>query len=273
MHINSKDNTRIKLFRKLLTSKKARDEHGLFAVEGARNCVDTAYEAVCGRIKVHSVFYTMSALKKYENTLNTHNLFACVGPDNAFEISEELAAKMTDEGSSQGIFMIAHKVDLTFSCENIDRNGKYLVLDNLQDPGNLGTLLRTADAVGVSGVIMTDNCVDLYNPKVVRSAMGSISRLDLFVTDSFSNAAKIFDDLGIITAAAVVRNGEDITKFDFNKPCAVVIGNEGRGLPEEHSDMCQKRVTISMQGNIESLNAACAGTIILWEMFRGGSRG
>ncbi len=273
MHINSKDNPRVKLFRKLLSSKKARDEQELFAVEGARNCVDTAYEAICGRIKVHSVFYTQTALKKYESTLKVDNLFSCARPEDTFEISDELAKKMTDEGSSQGIYMIAYKVDLPFAAENIDKNGKYLVLDNLQDPGNLGTLLRTADAVGVSGVVMTDNCVDLYNPKVVRSAMGSISRLDLFVADSFLSAAKIFVDLGIVTAAAVVRNGENITEFDFNKPCAVVIGNEGRGLPEEHSDVCQKRVTISMQGNIESLNAACAGTIILWEMFRGGSRG
>ena len=74
MHINSKDNPRVKLFRKLLSSKKAREEHGLFAVEGARNCVDTAYEAVCGRIKVHSVFYTQTALTKYKNTLKTDNL-------------------------------------------------------------------------------------------------------------------------------------------------------------------------------------------------------
>lgn len=147
------------------------------------------------------------------------------------------------------------------------------MLDNLQDPGNLGTLLRTADAVGVSGVVMTDNCVDLYNPKVVRSAMGSTTRLDLFVVNNFLNVATLFDELGIVTNAAVVRNGENITEFDFDRPCAVVIGNEGKGLPKEHSDICKNRVTISMHGNIESLNAACAGTIILWEMFRGGSHG
>ena len=180
---------------------------------------------------------------------------------------------MTDEGNSQGIYMIVFKVDLPFAAEYIDKKGKYLVLDNLQDPGNLGTLLRTADAVGVSGVVMTDNCVDLYNPKVVRSAMGSTTRLDLFVVDNFLNVATLFDELGIVTNAAVVRDGENITEFDFDRPCAVVIGNEGKGLPKEHSDICKNRVTISMHGNIESLNAACAGTIILWEMFRGGSHG
>ena len=100
MHINSKDNPRVKLFRKLLSSKKAREEHGLFAVEGARNCVDTAYEAVCGRIKVHSVFYTQTALTKYKNTLKTDSLFSCARPEDVFEISDELAKKMTDEGLS-----------------------------------------------------------------------------------------------------------------------------------------------------------------------------
>ena len=85
MHINSKDNPRVKLFRKLLSSKKAREEHGLFAVEGARNCVDTAYEAVCGRIKVHSVFYTQTALTKYKNTLKTDSLFSCTRPEDVFE--------------------------------------------------------------------------------------------------------------------------------------------------------------------------------------------
>ena len=84
MHINSKDNPRVKLFRKLLSSKKAREEHGLFAVEGARNCVDTAYEAVCGRIKVHSVFYTQTALTKYKNTLKTDSLFSCARPEDIF---------------------------------------------------------------------------------------------------------------------------------------------------------------------------------------------
>ena len=223
MHINSKDNPRVKLFRKLLSSKKAREEHGLFAVEGARNCVDTAYEAVCGRIKVHSVFYTQTALTKYKNTLKTDSLFSCARPEDIFEISDELAKKMKDEGNSQGIYMIVFKVDLPFVAEYI---------------------LRTADAVGVSGVVMTDNCVDLYNPKVVRSAMGSTTRLDLFVVDSFLNVATLFDELGIVTNAAVVRNGENITEFDFDRPCAVVIGNEGKGLPKEHSDICKNRVTI-----------------------------
>lgn len=269
MHIISKDNPKVKLYKKLSSSKKARDELGLFTVEGARNCVDTAYEALDGRISVHSLFYTQRAVEKYSEALSTDNLFKCVSEDCCFEISQEIAEKMTDEGSSQGIFMIAHKVDKGFDAGLLKSEGKYLVLDGLQDPGNLGTLLRTADAVGVDGVVLTGNCVDLYNPKVVRSAMGSIARLDLFVVKDFSGVVKTFDEIGVETAAAVVRDGDSITDFDFKKPCAVVIGNEGKGLPKDHVDLCGSIVTIKMQGNIESLNAACAGTIILWEMFRG----
>lgn len=273
MHINSKDNPKIKLYKKLAVSKKYRDEQSLFTIEGARNCVDTAYEALNGNIAVEAVFYTSRAVEKYRKTLSVDDIFRCTDDDRIYEISDDVALKMTDEGSSQGIFMIAHKLDRDL-CENeLDRNGKYLVLDGLQDPGNLGTLLRTADAVGASGVVLTDNCVDLYNPKVVRSAMGSISRLKLFVVNSFERVAETFDAIGIETVAAVVRNGEDITGFSFSKPCAVVIGNEGRGLSDEHIALCSKKVTIAMHGNIESLNAACAGTIILWEMFRGDSNG
>lgn len=273
MHINSKDNPKIKLYKKLASNKKYRDEQGLFTIEGARNCVDTAYEALCENITIEAVFYTAQALEKYKNNLSVDDIFRCVDDDKIFEISQELADKMTDEGSSQGIFMIAKKLDIPFCEDNIDKGGKYLVLDGLQDPGNLGTLLRTADAVGVSGAVMTDNCVDLYNPKVVRSAMGSISRLKIFVVKRFEEAAELFGKVGILTAAAVVRDGESITDFDFSKPCAVVIGNEGKGLPNEHVELCDRKITITMHGNIESLNAACAGTIILWEMFRGESRG
>ena len=93
MHINSKDNPRVKLFRKLLSSKKAREEHGLFAVEGARNCVDTAYEAVCGRIKSILFSILKRRLTKYKNTLKTDSLFSCARLEDVFEISDELAKK------------------------------------------------------------------------------------------------------------------------------------------------------------------------------------
>jgi len=142
------------------------------------------------------------------------------------------------------------------------------VLNHLQDPGNVGTLLRTADAVGADGVVLTGNCCDLYNPKVVRSAMGSMGRIKIYVEDDFSRVCNTLSELGIKTLAAVIKNGVSVTEYDFDKPCAVVIGNEGNGLSESDADMCDEKITIRMNGNIDSLNAAVAGAIILWEMFR-----
>lgn len=268
MTICSKDNPKIKLFRKLLTNKKARDELGMFVVEGMRICVDTATEAMNGNVEITALFYTADSMIKYRDILDI-SCFNCVKSDLKYEISAEVAEKMSDEGNSQGVFIIAKKLDKAFGMDTINSHGKYIVLDNLQDPGNLGTLLRTADAVGVNGVILSGNCVDLYNPKVVRAAMGSMSRLNIFIKNDFETVADVFKSSGICLCAAVIRDGTDISGFDFSKPCAVVIGNEGRGLSQEHTMLCTEKITIKMNGHMDSLNAATAGTIFLWEMMRG----
>ena len=115
---------------------------------------------------------------------------------------------------------------------------------------------------------MTENCCDLYNPKVVRSAVGSFGRIKIFVENDFEKVCKAFDDMEIKTLAAVIKSGISVTEQDFSKPCAVVIGNEGQGLSQEHADRCKGKITIKMNGNINSLNAAVAGAVIMWEMFR-----
>lgn len=267
MEISSRDNPKVKLYRKLASSKKAREEMGLFVIEGMRSCVDAVEEYLRGNIKLHSVFYVPEAKEKYADHLATC-LFDDLKRDMVYEITREVSDKMSDEGSSQGAFVIAQKLDKEFSQAEIVSGGKYLVLDNLQDPGNLGTLLRTADAVGVDGVVLTNNCVDLYNPKAVRSAMGSMPRINIYIENDFYKVVDVFGSAGVKTAAAVTISGTVITDYDFSQPVAVVIGNEGRGLSQEHADSCTDKVTISMRGNIDSLNAATAGTIFLWEMTR-----
>ena len=157
------------------------------------------------------------------------------------------------------------------NIDDIDSNGKYLILNNLQDPGNLGTLLRTADAVGISGVILSNNCCDIYNPKVLRSAMGSIFRVKVYVENDFSKVIDMLKSKQLKTSAAVVdKDAVSIIDADFSKGSAVVIGNEGNGLSNDDAMLCDERVTIKMHGNINSLNAAMAGGIILWEMKRNG---
>lgn len=267
MTITSKDNPNIKLLSKLLSNKKTRTEKGLFVVEGMRNCIDLLNQSIEGKVSVFALFYTSESVENYSKTLDLSSI-SMLDDNKKFEITKEIADRISAEENNQGVFLVLKKLDVEFLPENLDKKGKYVVLNHLQDPGNVGTLLRTADAVGANGVVLTENCCDLYNPKTVRSAMGSVGRVKIFVENDFQKVCRTFDSVGIKTFASVVKDGNNVTDTDFNLPCAVVIGNEGKGLSEAHAEMCDEKITIAMKGNINSLNAAVAGTIILWEMFR-----
>ena len=269
MLISSRDNPRIKLLSKLLSSKKARSEQGQFVIEGLRGCTDALFSAASeGGLDLTGVYYVPELVGDFKDGL-TEKLIAELDEGKRFEISGELAARISDAETSQGIFVTAQMPDKPLTPESIQRGGRYLVLDQLQDPGNLGTMIRTADAVGIDGIMLTGNCVELYNPKVVRSAVGSLPRVHIFIENDKDRAFGLLSEKGIRTAAAVISGGEDIRDFVFSGGCAVVIGNEGKGLGEETVSLCTDKVTIAMRGNTDSLNAAAAAAIILWEMTRG----
>ena len=267
MVISSRDNPNVKLVSKLVTSKKSRNEHQLFVVEGMRNCLDVVMQSLEGGVSLYGLFYTEESIENYNEILDL-SCFERLDEKKKFCITKDVADRISAEENNQGVFAVVSKLEKPFEIENLDKNGKYVVLNHLQDPGNIGTLLRTADAVGVSGVVMTENCCDLYNPKVVRAAMGSMGRVKIYLENDFTRVCETFKKLGVTTLAAVVKDGVTITEQDFSKPCAVVIGNEGQGLSESDADMCDGKITIKMQGNINSLNAAVAGAVIMWEMFR-----
>ena len=267
MIITSRDNTNVKLLTKLLTSKKARNESGLFVLEGVRICADTIEEAWNKNIEIVAFFYTSDAVEKYQDYIN-NSWINNIDDLKKFCISNELAGKISGENTSQGVFIIAKKVDKVLTKNNINPHGKYVVLNHLQDPGNVGTMLRTADAVGADGVILTNQCCDLYNPKVVRSTMGSLSRINIYIENSFETVCNVLKESGITTMAAVISDGVSVVEQSFDIPCAVVIGNEGNGLSADDAAFCDTKITIKMNGNVNSLNAAMAGTIIMWEMFR-----
>ena len=155
----------------------------------------------------------------------------------------------------------------------IHTGGSYAVLHQLQDPGNAGMILRTADALGLDGVIYSASC-DIYSPKVVRATMGSLFRVPLCCVPEIEPVLAACRDAGVESCAAVVSGqAELVGQCLFRKGTAVVIGNEGNGLPEEVSAACDRRVTIPMHGTIESLNAAMAAGIILWEVQKAAAAG
>lgn len=272
MHLVSRDNPKIKLYLKLSESKKARLENGLFVLEGARLCSDAINEWKKGKLTIHSVFASESALEKYGDYIDSQ-LFEDEKSDVFYTVDEKLCQKISDTKASQGVYVIAEMSDNKLTEDCINPNGKYLILNNLQDPGNLGTLLRTADAVGVDGVVLSNNCCDLYNPKVLRSAMGSAFRIKTFVCNDFADCVKLMRGKGVKVWASVVdKDATSLVDADFSCGSAVVVGNEGNGLSESDAELCDERVTIRMQGNINSLNVAMAGGIILWEMMRNGDK-
>lgn len=176
---------------------------------------------------------------------------------------------MSGTASNQGVFAVA-RMPKIYSPESIPVvSGRIIILDNLQDPGNLGTILRTADALGIDGAIVCGGC-DVFNPKTVRATMGSLFRIKLCTGYCFNDAAIELKSRGFELLAAVVEeDAEDISRFKFPARSAAVIGNEGNGLSSADAALCDRKITIQMKGGAESLNAATAASIILWELMKG----
>lgn len=143
-----------------------------------------------------------------------------------------------------------------------------MVLDNLQDPGNLGTILRTGEGAGVTGVVMSSDCVDLYNPKTVRSTMGSVYRVPCRREDDMERFLHKMKEAGIRIYAAHLKGTADYDEEDYTGGSAFLIGNEGNGLKEETARMADTYIRIPMEGEVESLNAAIAATILMFEAGR-----
>ena len=259
--ISSKDNTNIKLYQKLSSNKKYRKEYGLFVLEGIRLCLDALKE----NAELHCVFITKTALEKYSESLD---LLREKVKHNLYVITDELGQKLSDTSGTQGVFAICKMLDKYDFNSTMGISGKFIILNNLQDPGNVGTIIRSADAIGINGLILC-NCCDIYNPKVTRSTMGSLFRLPIIEDCKINEVLEHFNNINIPTFSAVIdNNAVSLTDCNFSNGAAVVIGNEGNGLPDEVADMCTNKLTIKMHGNINSLNAAMATSIIMWEMLR-----
>ena len=165
----------------------------------------------------------------------------------------------------QGVLFLCRTPDLALP-ERLT-GGRYMVLDGVQDPGNLGTVWRTADAFGADGLVLVHSCADPWSPKTVRATMGACFRLPVWEADLHALQARL-DEGGVpLYATALREDTEDLRAQDLRR-CAVVIGSEGRGVSEETLALCGKTLKIPMRTRCESLNAAVAAAVVLWEMAR-----
>ena len=143
-----------------------------------------------------------------------------------------------------------------------------MVLENLQDPGNLGTIFRTAEGAGVSGILMNRGCVDIYNPKTIRSTMGAIYRMPFLYTDDLPRAVTGLKSREIPVFAAHLGGTLSYDETDYRNGCAFLIGNEGNGLTDETAVLADTYIRIPMEGQVESLNAGVAASLLMYEAYR-----
>ena len=264
LEITSKENANIKFYNKLMLSKRARNEYNMFTFEGAKMICDAA----CENLELNCVYVTEEAANKYSEALNLVKNKGLTDRD-IFLITDEISQRMTATTTPQGFYAICKKLDKTNYADTIKSDGRYVVLNNLQDPGNIGAIIRTADAMGIDGIFTTDDCCDIYNQKLIRATMGSMFRVNIWDELSIYKIMEIFAEKGVKTFAAVIDNdAKDVLNVDFSNGGAVLIGNEGSGLPRQISNVCDQKITIKMKGNINSLNAAMATSIIMWEMLK-----
>lgn len=253
--ITSKDNPLIKLVCSLQASSSARKKQGLFVLEGLRICKDAKENA----IGFDKLIVSKTAMEKYSRDIAVfaENSDACtVVPDSLFK-------KMSDTDSPQGIIAVARFPE---KKADISKNGRYAALENIADPSNLGAVSRTAEALGVSGIILSSSGCDPYSPKALRASMGTLLRMPLYITDDIISFARL---QGLRTLACVVdSDAKPLGSVDFCDGDMIMIGNEANGLSEPAKASADMRITVPMSGRAESLNAAAAAAIVMWEMMK-----
>lgn len=257
--ITSRTNDKIKYAVRLGESASLRKEAGEFFLEGARLCSD----AVQTGIEIKQAFFTSKALWKYSDYID--GIIAASGI--CYEISSEVSQKLSDTENPQGVFCIcAMKSDADESALNPD--GKYLALENLQDPSNLGAVCRSVEALGLDGLIISGGC-DVYNPKALRASMGSLLRMNVIQSENLCGLLEKAISVGIKTFASVPKNtAQDIRTVSMDGGVICCVGNEGSGLSKEVIEKCSSQVTIPMSGRAESFNASAAAAILAWELKR-----
>ena len=247
--ITSRTNPLCTHIRKLNTSASYRREQGEFVGEGPKLLTEVLRAGQTVTVVVTPIGTDISC------------------PDSArrVEMPADLFESLCDTKTPQGVLFFCKTPDTAMPEEWTGK--RYLVLDGVQDPGNVGTVWRTADAFGADGLILLEGCADPFSPKTVRSTMGAAFRLPVYRTTA-EGLKKACEKAGLpLYATALREDTEDVSGADLSR-CAAVIGSEGRGVSEEVLNLCEKTLKIPMRERCESLNAAVAAAVILWEGWR-----
>lgn len=263
--ITSVQNQQIKNILKLKKSGKERRKQKQFVLEGMRLVAEIPKESF---VRAYATTqYLKNHILSHKAHKESENFSKYFFDGEIEEVSETVMKQISDTKTPQGIVAIAKMPE--YSLEYIlDREeGILLILENVQDPGNIGTMIRTAEGAGVAGVIMSKDTVDIFNPKVTRATMGSIFRVPFLYVDDLLDIIPKLHENGYMSFAAHLQ-GQDIYDEDFRGKVAFFIGNEGNGLTDELTSQLKKKIKIPMEGEVESLNAAIAAALLMYEAKR-----
>ena len=254
--ITSLSNAQVKNVMALMKRSKARAEQKLFVAEGWRMFREIPSSWLC-QVYVSESFESSGQMEAVRDVCEP------------LVVSDKIFEAMADTCTPQGILALVRQP----SCdlEQMISAGPvpfFLILERIQDPGNLGTILRTAEAAGCTGIIMSRDTVDIYNPKVIRSTMGAVYRVPFFYADSLEQTVERLKEKGFRIYAAHLQGSVSFDSPDYCQPCACLIGNEGNGLSQSLADLAHQRIRIPMEGKAESLNAAVSAALIMYEAYR-----
>ena len=254
VRITSKDNSLIKSIISLQNSSKARRENNQFVLEGLRLCCD----AMLNGYKIITFVVSDTAYAKHAQEVNEISEKA----EYLYIVPDSLFKKFSDTVSPQGLLCICEIPN--FENIPVDNKGKFVALENLSDPSNIGAIARTAEAMGIDGIFISNNSCDPFSSKALRASMGALLRIPVIVCDNLVDT--LLSHNLTLYASVVNRQAKDITQINFSSGSVCLIGNEANGLTEDTINSSNEKITIKMSGKAESLNAAAAASIIIWEM-------
>lgn len=252
--ITSSSNSQMKYIMQLNKKAKTRYEQRVFVVEGIKMWQETPRE------QIQKIYVSESFLQDAKKRRLLKDCTYEVVADRVFQA-------VSDTKTPQGIFCLVKMPE--YEIRDLLRGKAHLlILEDIQDPGNLGTMLRTGEGAGITGIIMSKGTVDIFHPKVIRSTMGSLFRVPFFIAENLSRTIGTIKEQGITVYAAHLKGVLSYDKPDYTGACGFLIGNEGNGLSAEIASLADTYIRIPMEGKVESLNAATAAALLMYEVNR-----
>ena len=253
--ITSASNMQMKNLVRLQKKGRARREQDVFVVEGMKMYREAPREFI------EKEYISKSISEKAEAG-------ELLGGRNVEVVDDRVFQNISDTKTPQGILAVIRRQHYTLEQVVGGEKPLVLVLENIQDPGNLGTILRTGEGAGVTGIVMSADTVDIYNPKTIRSTMGSVYRMPFCYAEDMDQVMRNLKQKGISVYAAHLKGSADYDAVDYRGSCGFLIGNEGSGLSERLAAQADGYIRIPMCGEVESLNAAVASAVLMYEAFR-----